>query len=181
MPYSVFDPIEITMSEKGKAIFVSSGGNYVVSGKVVNSATGEGLEGFRVEAWDKDLIGKDDRLGEALTQVGGEFSVTFNAKAFREFIFDKKPDLYFNIYDEEEKIFDTKKSPLKNADENTPEISISVDVVSRIKKGFHGPVLSTPIDFLTLPSEAPGGGNLPWFITEGAPEAESFNVFFENS
>jgi hypothetical protein len=166
------------MSDSKNAITVS-GGNYSLTGKIINQSSGEGIEGLGVEVWDKDRIGKDDRLGMGITNPEGEFSVSFNEKQFMEFIFDKKPDLYFIVFDEDEKIHDTKKTPIKNADQNTGPIAISVNVDVRVPKGIRGPILSTPVDFLYIPDGADGGGFLPWVVSlEDTPEPENaFNHF----
>ena len=48
---------------------------YEIRGQVVDSFTGDGIGGVRVEAWDKDF-GLDDYLGWATTRSNGAFSIS---------------------------------------------------------------------------------------------------------
>lgn len=70
--------------------------NRTIKGKVVD-LKGNPVSKVKVEAWDKDLI-IDDLLGTATTTVKGNFTLKFNADYYQELIFDRKPDLYFKVY-----------------------------------------------------------------------------------
>ena len=60
-----------------------------------------GGAGLKVEAWDKDKIGKDDYLGSAITDELGNFSISWDGQSHKELIFDKNPDVYFKIFDQD--------------------------------------------------------------------------------
>jgi len=45
---------------------------FKITGKVISSDAKEGIKGFRVEAWDKDLL-FNDMLGSAITGEDGVF------------------------------------------------------------------------------------------------------------
>lgn len=100
--------------------------NWTLTGTVVNTNTSRRANGVTVEVFDKDRIGRDDALGTALTNIEGEFSVTFHKSDFRELVFDNKPDLYFKISLNGSQLLDTSANPIMNADENTPRITLEV-------------------------------------------------------
>lgn len=117
-----------------------TGSKYVVTGTVKNRTTGKGIRGLTVLGYDKDLIGKDDFLDTTTTDADGRFVATFDVKSFVEWIFDRHPDLYFIVKDGEKVLLNSRNSPIKNADESTPPITLWVD------------------DF---DSNAPGAGKVP--------------------
>ena len=67
-----------------------------INGRVVDSRTGSGVGGLRVEAWDADR-GADDYLGWAATREDGGFDIVFNELLSREW-YDVWPDVYFRVY-----------------------------------------------------------------------------------
>lgn len=72
-----------------------------ITGRVIDQ-TGQGVEGLRIEAWDKDLF-FDDLVGSAETGSEGSFEMKFKESYFKE-IFARRPDLYFKIFRENELI-----------------------------------------------------------------------------
>jgi hypothetical protein len=72
-----------------------------IVGRVIDQ-TGQGVEGLRVEAWDKDLF-FDDLVGNAETGSEGSFEMKFKESYFKE-IFARRPDLYFKIFRKDELI-----------------------------------------------------------------------------
>jgi plastocyanin len=85
---------------------------YRIAGRVVDSFTGDGIGGVRVEVWDKDFV-IDDYIGSATTVSDGTFTIRFDDAAFREF-FDRIPDLYFRVYCRNELLASTENSVLWN-------------------------------------------------------------------
>jgi hypothetical protein len=65
-----------------------------ISGHVVDQHN-QGIEGLRIEAWDKDLI-YNDLVGNATTLDEGAFEISCRESSFREHFGDRKPDLFFN-------------------------------------------------------------------------------------
>lgn len=95
-----------------------------IKGRVVDSFTGDGIGGVRVEAWDKDLL-IDDFLGSATTRTDGSFSIAFDESAFRDIFFDRWPDLFFRVYCYDELLASTEDSVLWNA--RDPQIAVTID------------------------------------------------------
>ncbi len=72
---------------------------YRVGGEVVEKETGRPLPGLLVRVFDKDEL-YNDLLGEARTDDAGRFEVRYAGGDFQE-LFDKRPDLFFRIFDAE--------------------------------------------------------------------------------
>ncbi len=115
---------EMALMETGAStrtgITVGADGRWIIRGKI-----SDGGAGLKVEAWDRDLITKDDLLGTATTDANGNFSITYDGKSHKELFFDKKPDLYFKVYDADNQLINQTK-PIKNADEDTKNIVFSL-------------------------------------------------------
>jgi len=96
---------------------------YEIRGEVVDSFTGDGIGGVRVETWDKDF-GLDDYLGSATTRSDGSFSISFDESAFHDIFFDHWPDLYFKVYCYNELLASTEDSVLWNVKQ--PQIGVKI-------------------------------------------------------
>lgn len=100
-----------------------------VSGTIIGSQK-QAVAGLKVEAWDKDFIGKDDSLGSTTTDENGAFSISINPEDHKELFFDRKPDVYFNIYSGNDLIHSTKSEVAMNLTESTSfDISVPIDPV----------------------------------------------------
>lgn len=96
---------------------------YNIKGKVIDSFTGDGIGGVRVEAWDMDF-GLDDYLGSATTISDGSFSIGFDDSAFRDLFLDNWPDLYFKVYCYNELLASTENAVLWNV--KTPQVGVEI-------------------------------------------------------
>lgn len=114
------------MSKKMQAISIESG-RFILKGRIVHFGTDKGIGGLKVVAWDYDLIPKNDRLGHGMTNESGEFEIHFTRKEF-SWLLDRKPDLYFEIFNGDEMIKSTADKIIKNADESTSEIIIPLSL-----------------------------------------------------
>lgn len=98
------------------------GSRYTITG-VVKRAGGAG--GLEVAAYDKDLVTGDDKLGDDNTSATGQFKISFDTSDFTDWGLDRKPDLYFKIYERGKLIHTTK--PIANADPSIAKIVIDLD------------------------------------------------------
>jgi hypothetical protein len=71
--------------------------NFQIVGRILDRNNQNPLPGVRVEAWDKDLI-HDDLVGSSVTDADGTFRIEFNADYFSELFGDRKPDLFFRVF-----------------------------------------------------------------------------------
>ena len=104
---------------------------YSLRGQVVNPS-GTGISDLNVQAYDANLIGKDDSIGFSTTSPNGYFEINFSSEDFSEkflvFNFDKNPDIFFKIYKDGKVVRDTRGEAKWN-DKNLEEfIKIIVDV-----------------------------------------------------
>ena len=90
---------------------------FEVFGKVSYARTGQPAANLKVIAKDLDIIGKDDLLGTVKTNKAGEFHVKFSCSDFNDLsVFDRRPDLYVEVYDENDKLVTTtREAVIRNA------------------------------------------------------------------
>ena len=86
-----------------------------INGRVVDQQTGRGLGGLRVEAWDNDFI-IEDLVGSKETDEHDRFCIVFDKRYYQEIIFDRKPDIYFKVFSDEELVHSTEDSVLWNVE-----------------------------------------------------------------
>lgn len=98
---------------------------YTIRGRVIDVATGNGISGVRVEAWDKDFF-FDDHLGTTTTITDGSFSIEFDESTFREF-FDRMPDIFFRVYCYNQLLASTEDSVLWNVKD--PAVAVEIEAI----------------------------------------------------
>ena len=104
---------------------------YQVVGRVVSSQ--QGVPNVRVEAWDKDLI-YDDLISSVVTGADGRFQMQFDASSFSNLFLDRRPDLFFKLYYEDQLIASTEDSVLWNVAAGETEIVIEVGLESIVQQ-----------------------------------------------
>ena len=101
---------------------------FKITGRVINHTARNGVAGLRVEAWDKDLF-FNDLVGSAITDRQGAFQIEFDQSYFKEIFFDRRPDLFFKVFQGGRLLRSTEDSVLWNVDAEVKEIVIKVDGV----------------------------------------------------
>lgn len=98
---------------------------FAIEGQIINRKNQKGIPRLRVEAWDKDLV-CDDLLGTAQTDESGWFFLNFDEKYYNEICFDRKPDIYFKVFQEQALIHSTENSVLWNVSREKKTIVMEV-------------------------------------------------------
>jgi hypothetical protein len=75
----------------------TQGSGFRIYGRVVNKRTEFGMAGLTIVAVDKDII-IDDRLGKTTTDPRGYFEIRYDKRDFQDIFFDKKPDIYLQVF-----------------------------------------------------------------------------------
>lgn len=98
---------------------------FIIKGKLLDRMSHTPVPWLRIEAWDRDLV-MDDLVGGAVSDAEGQFTIRFNAKYFKEWFFDRKPDLYFKVFRGQQLIANTRPDARRNVPPG--EISIAVEI-----------------------------------------------------
>ena len=102
--------------------------NHLVRGRVIDQRSGAGIGGLRVEAWDKDSS-SDDYVGFDFTLGDGSFEIVFDEAMFQEICFDRWPDLFFRVYDDNTLLLSTEASVAWNV--KTPVFEVTLAIPAR--------------------------------------------------
>jgi hypothetical protein len=99
-----------------------------ISGRTIHHQTRQGIPNLRVEAWDKDLI-FNDLVGSAITDEQGRFQITFTEAYFRECFLDRRPDLFFKVFNQQNQLLaSTEDDVLWNVTAGDTEVTIAVNM-----------------------------------------------------
>jgi hypothetical protein len=109
----------------GPAVSIDESGRYTVIGRVLHK--GIAMEGVRVQAWDHDRLGPDDKLGQAFTDGHGFFTISFDPSSFNDWGLDRDPDLYFKIFEGGNLIGETSGAVIYNAKPGEKDIVIHLN------------------------------------------------------
>lgn len=125
-----------------------------INGKVVDRATGDGIANLLVKCWDADLL-FDDLIGSAPTNAGGVFFMEFDMTYFQELFFDRRPDLYFELYFKGRCIYTTKDDIHWNVDAGETEIVIEIDLAILGEDTPTDPIYPDPRQYPDVPADDP--------------------------
>ncbi|HRI79087.1 MAG TPA: hypothetical protein PLR06_06070 [Cyclobacteriaceae bacterium] len=106
--------------------------SFTLKGRLLNKG-GTLLSGFKILVHDKDLF-RDDYLGTAVSDQEGRWTIKFDSASFSNMFlginFDKRPDLYFKVYDNDQVVLDTSGNPMRNVE----GFEHRIDLVINVKK-----------------------------------------------
>lgn len=102
--------------------------NLILTGRIAGP-NGTGIAGLMVEAWDKDHFTKDDALGSDTTNANGFFSIPVHKEDHKEWIFDRKPDVYFKIRHQGNLLHSTEDKVMWNVKQANP-VEIQLEMVT---------------------------------------------------
>ena len=122
-----------------------------IFGHVIDGKTHLGVAGLRVEAWDKDLI-CNDLVGSTITDEQGNFRIEFDESYFQELFHDRRPDLFFKVFRENNLIKSTEDSVLWNIESGATQIVIEIPGMDAIA-GYCLRVVVKFQDYVKLPYE----------------------------
>jgi hypothetical protein len=104
-----------------------------IEGRVIERASGQPVEGLRIEAWDEDML-VDDFVGRAeRTDAGGRFTIRLEDSYFAGLFGERRPDLYFRLFEAGTMLARTAPlvrrlgRPLGDSHEVVVEVEIAVD------------------------------------------------------
>ncbi|MEM1000333.1 MAG: hypothetical protein AAGN35_24990 [Bacteroidota bacterium] len=112
----------------GPALAIDDSGRYTVIGRILR--TGTPLGDVRVQAWDADKIGADDKLGQAQTDAQGFFTIGFNPEDFNDWGTETHPDLYFKIFSGDNMIGESSGNTIYDAQPGIDDIVIDLPASS---------------------------------------------------
>lgn len=90
---------------------------YVLGGSVFDSQTNKGIKGLRVEVWDKNSNSKT-AIASTHTDEKGEFKFTVD---------DSKPDVYFEVFEDNAKIYSTENKLIRSLNADKMDVKIPID------------------------------------------------------
>ena len=111
----------------------------VISGKVIDLKSKIGIPGLKIEAREKIRL-RDVFLNHQMTGERGEFQMEIRENKIIKKIVDQNPDLYFNIFFNDEIIHTTRDQKWKDYGSPAKELIISIDWQSEQKYSISGRV-----------------------------------------
>lgn len=102
---------------------------YILRGSVVDRGTKRGVQGLRVEAWDRDTR-YHDMLGQVITDLNGEFTVAFDGVYFGDFAPDRAPDVFFRVFLDDAEILSTFEQAQYNLQKGSTQVRLEIDLPS---------------------------------------------------
>ncbi|MDC0743173.1 Tc toxin subunit A-related protein [Polyangium mundeleinium] len=101
------------------------GGEYILTGRVVDIQTGQGLPDVRVEAWDKGRL-CNDLVACTFSDALGIFRIVLETRHLRELFLDRVPVLFFRVFEGVTCIASTERSVVWRVDR--PESAVRIEL-----------------------------------------------------
>ena len=131
--------------------------SFRIFGQVFAEESGEGLANLTVRATDKDLL-VNDYLGAATTDENGRFEIRYEEKDFMDLLFDRKPDIFLEVSDQQGTLIHTTKDAVRYEAGESEEFIIKIpgrddmdDQVELERLEFKQLLLENPNYFGTYP------------------------------
>jgi len=99
---------------------------FEIIGTVVERGTRTGVQGLRVEAWDRDTR-FHDLLGCATTDGAGQFRIRFTDEYFGDYGGDRTPDIFYRVYRDDTLILSTQDRPSENQQPGRIIVTLEVE------------------------------------------------------
>jgi hypothetical protein len=107
---------------------------YVIQGTVVDRVTRAGVQGVKIEAWDRDTR-YHDMLGVATTDANGRFTIGFQTAYFGDYAPDRSPDVFFKAFLGEREMLSTFETPMMNVERGTTTVTLELQLPTIKNKG----------------------------------------------
>ncbi len=101
---------------------------FEIVGTVVERGTQHGVQGVRVEAWDRDTR-YHDLLGSTVTDGAGRFQIRFTDEYYGDFQPDRMPDVFFRVFRDETLVLSTQDHPMENEPGPIIRVTLELDPV----------------------------------------------------
>ena len=99
---------------------------FEILGTVVERGTRTGVQGLRVEAWDRD-VRFHDLLGCVTTDGAGQFRIRFTDEYFGDYGGDLTPDIFYRVYRDDILILSTQDRPSENQQPGRIIVTLEVE------------------------------------------------------
>ncbi len=99
---------------------------FEIVGTVVERGTQHGVQGLRVEAWDRDTK-YHDMLGSTITDGAGRFQIRFTDQYFGDSAPDRLPDVFFRVFRDETLVLSTQDHPMENQPGPVIRVPLEID------------------------------------------------------
>jgi hypothetical protein len=111
---------------------VHNADNWIIHGKVLDNS-GRGLSDLNVAAYDKDP-GRDERLGFAVTDEIGRFSINYTKQSFKNTSGERAPDIYLKVFNNTGTAIYNSKAQVRTNAGQCEYFDIQVNTGKRYKK-----------------------------------------------
>ena len=98
-----------------------------LTGTLLHVRTRQPLPDLRVEVWDRDLL-FDDFLGSETSGGDGRFAIRFGGAHHQEKFVDRRPDVFFRVYDGDRLVLDTSRTLVRRHGWHPHDVVLEVDL-----------------------------------------------------
>jgi hypothetical protein len=136
-----------------------------ISGRVVELTTGQGLEGFAVEAWNREKR-LDEILGSSTTDGNGNFRIILDVAKIGEWLTQRQPEAYFKVIRDDRLLLGTEETTIWRPLDADEPVTIELDMQAILGSepwleiATFDELVGHELEILKRIGEVPHGGNL---------------------